>query len=125
MAMEGPTCVVPDSAVSLGPDLMLTRFVASHKRILVVLLAFGAGSWVLVLTQIPEGPLNRAWGVALVAPLYLFFPPFWLLLYERWLRGVRRPALRRVVQIGAALSGFVFFAFLVATSLLVMGSLFL
>jgi hypothetical protein len=91
----------------------------------VVLLAFGAGSWMLVLTQIPEGPVSRAWGVALVGPLYLFFPPFWLLLYERWLRGVRRPALRRVMQLAAALSGFVFFAFLVATSLLVMGSLFL
>jgi hypothetical protein len=124
MAMEGPTCVGPDSAVSLGPDLMLTRFVASHKRILVVLLAFGAGSWMLVLTQIPEGPVSRAWGVALVAPMYLFFLPIWLLLYERWLRGVRRPALRRVVQLAAVLFGFVFFAYLVAWSLFLMRSLF-
>jgi hypothetical protein len=124
MAMEGPTCVVPDSAVNLGPDLMLTRFVASHKRILVVLLAFGAGSWMLVLTQIPVGPVSRAWGVAFVAPMYLFFLPFWLLLYERWLRGVRRPALRRVVQLAAVLFGFVFFACLVAWSLFLMRSLF-
>jgi hypothetical protein len=109
--------------VSPSTDLMLTRFVASHKRILVVLLALGAGSWVLVLTQIPEGPLNRGWGVALVAPVYLLSVPLWLLLYERWLRGVRRAALRRVVQLAAALFGFVFFAVLTAISLLVMGLL--